>query len=126
MESDGKYTDMKATFADGSMTFTTDHFSTYVITAEELDKEQSGGSGSSGGSTGGSGSSSGSTGSTGSESASDTAAPETSSDTSASSTEGSTAGSTDSEDKNQNTGVALLVLPAAIAAAGIVISRKRR
>lgn len=36
------------------------------------------------------------------------------------------ANSADTEDGNQNTGVALLVLPAAIAAAGVMISKKRR
>lgn len=34
-EADGSLTDMNAYFADGSMIFTTDHFSKYIITAEE-------------------------------------------------------------------------------------------
>ena len=34
-ESNGKYTDMKAYFANGYMIFTTDHFSKYVLTTEE-------------------------------------------------------------------------------------------
>ncbi len=35
-EADGSLTDMNAYFADGSMIFTTDHFSKYIITAEEI------------------------------------------------------------------------------------------
>lgn len=36
---DGKYVNMKATVVDGYLVFDTDHFSTYIVTAEELDKE---------------------------------------------------------------------------------------
>ncbi len=36
-ETDGTYTDMHATYQNGYMVFTTDHFSTYVLTTEKLD-----------------------------------------------------------------------------------------
>ena len=35
-EADGSYTDMNAAYQDGYMVFTTDHFSVYVLTAENL------------------------------------------------------------------------------------------
>ena len=35
-EADGSYTDMNATYRDGYMVFTTDHFSQYVLTTETL------------------------------------------------------------------------------------------
>lgn len=35
---DGKYVNMSAKVEDGYLVFDTDHFSTYVVTAEELDK----------------------------------------------------------------------------------------
>ena len=35
-ETDGTYTDMNAVYQDGYMVFTTDHFSVYVLTAENL------------------------------------------------------------------------------------------
>lgn len=38
-ESGGKFTDMKAKIEDGFVTFTTDHFSKYVVTSENLSDE---------------------------------------------------------------------------------------
>ncbi len=35
-ESDGTFTDMKATFKDGKLTFMTDHFSTYVVVENKI------------------------------------------------------------------------------------------
>ena len=67
-DDDGKLTDMHATFtSDGYVTFTTTHFSTYILSPEKL-----------------------------------------------------------SDDAIPNTGVVLLIIPALAAAAGIVISRKRK
>lgn len=37
-ETNGKYTNMKASYKDGFMVFETEHFSTYVVTTENLDK----------------------------------------------------------------------------------------
>ena len=67
-DDDGKLTDMHATFtSDGYVTFTTNHFSTYILTTEKLN-----------------------------------------------------------DDAIPNTGVVILIIPALAAAAGIVISRKRK
>lgn len=42
-EADGTYTDMNAVYANGSLTFTTDHFSEYVVTTgDPADEPQTG------------------------------------------------------------------------------------
>lgn len=98
VESDGKYTDMNATYADGFMTFTTEHFSKYVITAENLPENTT-------------------------PSSTTTDPAETTTSTTA---ENSNTQNGASTDKNEPTGVVLALLPAAFAAAGIIISRKRK
>lgn len=80
---DGTLTDMKATYADGYVTFTTTHFSTYIISTVAMSND---------------------------EGASTTAPDAT----------------TDNNDKNQATGVTLLIIPALTAAAGVIISKKRK
>ncbi len=102
---DGKYVKMNVRVEDGYLVFETDHFSTYVVTADEI--EENGGS------------SSGSTDT--SDSSENTTAPSGSDDS----------GNTDNsgEKDNPNTGVVGITTTAAIAAAAaaaIVIYRKRK
>ena len=75
---DGTLTDMHATFENGYVSFTTNHFSRYIITTEKL----------------------------------------------ADDSETVTSGS--NQDKNVNTGATILIIPAIAAAAGVVISKKRK
>lgn len=136
---DGTLTDMKATYADGKVTFNTNHFSTYILSVEPLIAEETTAAATSEEST--------------------TAVPdvtteapaaitnETTTTPAATTTEttttpaattivaatttqpASSAGSTDSgnnEDKNQPTGVSLIFIPAIAAAAGIIIAKKRK
>lgn len=73
---DGTLTDMHATFENSCVVFTTNHFSTYILTTEKL-VDDSG-------------------------------------------------NNADNPDKNQATGVTLLFIPAVAAAAGVIISKKRK
>ncbi len=118
-ETDGTYTDMGAVFSDGAVTFKTGHLSKYVIstvklneasvTAEEISLAP--------------------------ESAVNTennlnteteanASQNVPSDIPAA--EGNNSFSANEEDKNQNTGVALALIPAAAAALGIIIFKKKK
>lgn len=63
---------------------------------------------------------------TASTSAPQTAAPETTAQAAAETTAAATAGSADGSDKNQATGVAIAVIPAVLAAAAVIISKKRK
>lgn len=63
---------------------------------------------------------------TASTSAPQTAASETTSQSAAETTASAAAGSADGSDKNQATGVAIAVIPAVLAAAAVIISKKRK
>ena len=91
-------TDMNATYADGYVTFTTTHFSTYIISSVALSNDDT----------------------------ITTTADTTEPDATTGSGAGDTETGNEDEDKNMPTGVILLAIPALTAAAVVVISKKRR
>ena len=90
---DGTLTDMNAVFENGYVVFTTNHFSTYILTTKKLIDD--------------------------STTTVTTISPATLPTTNTSVTN-------NDEDRNMNTGVVLLIIPALATATGIVISRKRK
>lgn len=122
----GKYTDMNAKVEDGYAVFTTNHFSEYILTTENLN----GGSGSG---TGGSTTTTPSTSSTPSTSgttSTDTSSEPTSSTPgyteSADSTPESSASAPSGDNANPSTGVALSVLPIVAAISAVVVIKKKK
>lgn len=109
VEADGTYTDMLATFADGKVTFKTGHLSEYIISTVKLtDTSVSEGEASS------------------SEAAQN---PDNGDAANTGNADQAPAGNTNSgntDDKNVATGVAIAFIPAAAAAIGVIISKKRK
>ncbi len=110
-EADGTFTDMKASLSEDrkTITFATVHFSTYIVTTKALDSAVVNDTDPAAETT----------------AAETTAAPAGSSEAPADTT-AAPAGTSNPEDKNQATGVALAIVPAVIAATGVVISKKRK
>ena len=94
---DGTLVDMRATYEDGYVIFTTNHFSTYILSTEKLVDDS---------------------GAATTVPADVTAAP--------ASTTTAAASTGNDEDKNMSTGVFLAFIPAIAAAAGVIISKKRK
>ena len=96
---DGTLTNMNATFENGYVSFVTDHFSTYILSAENLIDS--------------------------SEAETTTAAAAATTTTAAPAA--TTAATTDSgSDTNLPTGVIIAIIPAIAAAAGVIITKKRK
>lgn len=115
-EADGTYTDMKAVYKDGYMIFTTDHFSEYVLSIEPLSDDENGENTSS---------------TTENPSPADSENGENSASTSNqpvnSDTETDNSNNNgEKPDNNVNTGLAVCIVPALIAATGVVIAKKRK
>lgn len=134
-EADNTYTDMKAEYSDGYMVFTTDHFSTYILSTVALteeEEENNGGSNTGSGNTNtGSGSTNTGTSSTTTEAT--TTEPEakpdttTQPDTTPDNGKGEDNGAGNNggaAGDNPHTGVTLLLIPAITAAAGVILSKK--
>ena len=102
---DGTLTDMNATYADGKVTFNTNHFSTYILSVEPLIAEETTAAATSEEST--------------------TAAPDVTTEAPAAITT-TTAAADSTEDKNVSTGLAIAFIPAIAAATGVIISKKRK
>lgn len=117
-ETNGNYTDMKAEYSEGYMVFTTDHFSTYVITTQLLGENNTGTPTTPGGST--------LTTTTTTTTTTQSATEPTATTTAPSSSTTIPAATTANEDASPNTGVTLLLLPIITAAAGVIISKKRK
>ena len=116
VETDGTYTDMLATLADGKLTFKTGHLSEYVISTVKLtDTGVVNGDDSSTASSAPVEDNGANTGNADNEPAGDNGG---------NGNTGSTGGNTD--DKNVATGIVIAFIPAAAAAAAVVISKKRK
>lgn len=133
---DGTLVDMRATYADGYVTFTTNHFSTYILSTEQLieESEETTVATEAAATT--------TTTTTAASAATTTEAATTTTTVPAATTTTAPAattaapvttshaasdnGSTTDNDKNVATGAVILIIPAAAAAAGIIISKRRR
>lgn len=118
-ESDGTYTDMKAVYRDGYMIFTTNHFSEYILSTKPFEGGESGDITTS------------PTETTVSSTAennppSNTAADTSISDQSVNTTIKDPESTSKNDDNNVNTGIVLCIVPSIIAAAGVIIAKKRK
>ena len=111
---DGTLTDMNATYADGKVTFNTNHFSTYILSVEPLINESSDEETTTAAIT--------TTAAENTTQPAATTAPDESGDGAG---EDAGAGAGD-EDKNLSTGVFLLAIPAIAAASAVIIAKKRK
>ena len=127
-ETDGKYTDMNAKYSDGYMIFTTDHFSTYILSTVDLTEKEDEGptGGSTGGNTTGSSSTTTTTTTTTTTEAAATTTTTTTAPAATTTATANTSGAGSGEDRNVNTGATILIIPAIAAAAGVIISKKRK
>ena len=117
---DGTLTNMRAVYEDGYVIFTTNHFSTYILTIDELD--ESGIITDSADTT----TAPVSTEAAATTTAADVIAPDVTTTGTTTATAPAADGNGSSGDKNINTGAVLLIIPTLAAATGIIISRKRK